>query len=135
MFLVGFPRSGTTLLENVLATHPDVVALEEKETLGQAALTYLISDRRLEHLERIDAGEAENQRDSYWSAVRSFGAEPNGRLFIDKMPLATILLPIISKLFPRARNPVCVARPARRGAELFSSPVRNERRHGAIPER
>jgi tetratricopeptide (TPR) repeat protein len=103
VFLVGFPRSGTTLLENVLATHPDVVALEEKETLGQAALNYLMSDRGLEQLERIDAGEAENQRDSYWSAVRSFGVEPKGRLFIDKMPLATILLPIISKLFPTAR--------------------------------
>jgi len=37
------------------------------------------------------------------SAVRSFGVQPRGHLFIDKMPLATVLLPLISKLFPNAR--------------------------------
>ncbi|HAQ35635.1 MAG TPA: hypothetical protein DCQ53_09805, partial [Alphaproteobacteria bacterium] len=30
VFLVGFPRSGTTLLENILAAHPNVTASEEK---------------------------------------------------------------------------------------------------------
>ena len=34
VFLVGFPRSGTTLLENVLAAHPEVVSLEEKDCLA-----------------------------------------------------------------------------------------------------
>ena len=29
-FLIGYPRSGTTLLENILASIPDVVALEER---------------------------------------------------------------------------------------------------------
>jgi tetratricopeptide (TPR) repeat protein len=103
VFLVGFPRSGTTLLENVLAAHPDVVALEEKDSLAQAANAYLMSDEGLERLARIDAREAAEQRAAYWSTVRGFGVEPGGRLFIDKMPLATVLLPLVSKLFPDAR--------------------------------
>lgn len=103
VFLVGFPRSGTTLLENVLAAHPDVVGLEEKDCLAPAEQTYLGSDEGLERLARISPGEAMRQRDSYWSMVRSFGVEPRGRVFIDKMPLSSVLLPVVAKLFPNAR--------------------------------
>ena len=103
VFLVGFPRSGTTLLETVLAGHPEVVTLEEKDSLAQAADAYLGSSQGLERLASISSGEALRQRDAYWSAVRSFGVEPRGRVFIDKMPLATVLLPIVSQIFPNAR--------------------------------
>ncbi len=103
IFLVGFPRSGTTLLENVLAAHPNVVTLEEKDCLEAASATYLTSDQTLERLARINPGEALRQRDVYWSMVRKFGVEPRGRVFIDKMPLSTVLLPLIAKLFPDAR--------------------------------
>ena len=102
VFLVGFPRSGTTLLENVLAAHPEVVSLEEKACLAAPSETYLSSDEGLEHLARMSAGEAIRQRDGYWTAVRSFGVEPRGRVFIDKMPLASVALPLIAKLFPNA---------------------------------
>ena len=102
VFLVGFPRSGTTLLENVLAAHPEVISLEEKDCLAAALKTYLESDVGLERLARISPGEAVRQRDSYWSAVRSFGVEPRGRVFIDKMPLSSVALPLIAKLFPNA---------------------------------
>jgi tetratricopeptide (TPR) repeat protein len=103
IFLVGFPRSGTTLLENVLASHPDVVTLEEKDTLGEAESAYLTSAEGLERLAGISSGEALRQRDAYWSKVASFGVEPRGRVFIDKMPLSSVMLPVISKLFPNAR--------------------------------
>lgn len=103
VFLVGFPRSGTTLLETVLAGHPDVITLEEKDTLSQAAAAYLASDDGLDRLAEIGANEVFRERESYWAAVRGFGVEPRGRVFIDKMPLATLLLPLISKLFPEAK--------------------------------
>ena len=103
VFLVGFPRSGTTLLENVLAAHPQVVSLEEKDCLAQAMTAYLETDDGLAKLAHISPGEAVRQREAYWSAVRSFGVEPRGRVFIDKMPLSSINLPLIAKLFPAAR--------------------------------
>lgn len=102
VFLVGFPRSGTTLLENVLTGHPDVVSLEEKDCLAAASETYLASNEGLERLAKISPAEAVRQRDSYWAAVHSFGVEPRGRVFIDKMPLASVALPLIAKLFPNA---------------------------------
>ena len=103
IFLVGFPRSGTTLLENVLAAHPDVVSLEEKDCLAAVAAPYVGSDQGLERLARISSAEAARQRDAYWPKVRGFGVEPRGRVFIDKLPLSSALLPVVAKLFPNAR--------------------------------
>jgi hypothetical protein len=103
VFLVGFPRSGTTLLENVLAAHPDVVSLEERDLLDAARDAYLIADGGPGRLAAIGSGEALRLREGYWKAVRGFGVEPRGRVFIDKMPLASINLPLIAKLFPGAK--------------------------------
>ena len=103
VFLVGFPRSGTTLLENVLAAHPDVVSLEEKDCLESVAEPYLASSSVLERLSAIDPAEAAKQRDAYWAKVRSYGVEPRGKVFIDKMPLASVQLPVVARLFPNAR--------------------------------
>lgn len=103
VFLVGFPRSGTTLLENVLASHPEVVALEEKPSLAPAAKAYFDFDEGLKRLSTIGVEEAAQQRAAYWSLVRGFGVEPRGRVFIDKLPLASVQLPLIAKLFPSAR--------------------------------
>jgi tetratricopeptide (TPR) repeat protein len=103
IFLVGFPRSGTTLLENVLAAHPAVVSLEEKDCLELVSAPYLGSNQGLERLAAISPGEARRQREAYWSRVREFAVEPRGKVFIDKMPLASVQLPVIAKLFPNAR--------------------------------
>ena len=103
VFLVGFPRSGTTLLENVLAAHPEVVSLEEKDCLAPAIHAYLGSNEGLGSLATLGAGDALRQRDAYWGQVRSFGVEPRGKVFIDKMPLMSVNLPLVAKLFPGAR--------------------------------
>ena len=103
VFLMGFPRSGTTLLENVLAAHPDVVSLEERDCLAPAIQSYLGSAGGVARLASLPSGEAARQREAYWTAVRSFGVEPRGKVFIDKMPLASLNLPLIAKLFPGAR--------------------------------
>jgi hypothetical protein len=103
VFLVGFPRSGTTLLENVLAAHPEVVSLEERDCLASAEVAYLSSAGGLERLARIGSGEAMRRRDAYWASVRAFGVEPRAKVFVDKMPLSSRLLPLVAKLFPNAR--------------------------------
>jgi len=103
IFLVGFPRSGTTLLENILASHPEVISLEEKDCLGPSSETYLASDEGLGRLSRINSEESARERGAYWGKVRSYGIDPRGKVFIDKLPLASLQLPLIAKLFPDAR--------------------------------
>lgn len=103
VFLVGFVRSGTTLLEQVLASHPDIVALEEQATLRAIAPPFFADTASLDRLAHLDAAEADDLRRDYWRRVRSFGVEPEGKVFVDKAPLSALWLPFVAKLFPQAK--------------------------------
>ena len=103
VFLVGSPRSGTTLLENILISHPDIVSLEEKPTLQQAATEYLTDKWGLAKLAHPRALDQDRQRDIYWQNVRAAGVNPDHKVFIDKHPLYLVNLLAVAKLFPRAK--------------------------------
>lgn len=104
VFLVGFPRSGTTLLEQVLASHPDFVALEEKPTADEAVVEFFLNaNADLDRLSALDPAGAQPWRELYWKRVREFGVEPAGKVFVDKLPIYTLYLPLVAKLFPRAK--------------------------------
>lgn len=103
VFLVGFVRSGTTLLEQVLASHPDIVALEEKPTLRALTAEYFSDDAGLDRLAAMTEAEAEPLRQAYWRSVAEYGVDVAGKVFVDKAPLSTIWQPLISRLFPQAR--------------------------------
>ena len=102
-FLLGFIRSGTTLLEQVLASHPGIVTMEEKEAMEDAARKFLIGPQSLAQLWMARADERQPFVDAYWHRVRGFGLEPEGRQFVDKHPFNTVKLPLIAELFPSAR--------------------------------
>lgn len=108
VFLLGFPRSGTTLLEQVLASHPEVEALEERDTLSEAARVFMTSPEDLERLTRATEAELAPLRAAYWARVRAEGARPADKVFVDKHPLNTFKLPLIARLFPEAK--VLIAR-------------------------
>jgi hypothetical protein len=100
---VGFPRSGTTLLEQALAGHPDVATLEEAPTLAAAHAEFMGAPAGLERLAKLGAEEASAWRARYWSDVAGFGIDVDGRVFVDKAPAGTVDLPLVAKLFPNAR--------------------------------
>jgi Flp pilus assembly protein TadD len=103
VFLLGFPRSGTTLLEQVLASHPDVEALEERETLSAALRAFLGAPQDLDRLAAASEAELKPLRAAYWDRVRAEGAQVEGKVFVDKHPLNTLKLPLIARLFPQAK--------------------------------
>lgn len=103
VFLLGFPRSGTTLLEQVLASHPEVEALEERETLLDAQRAFQMQPSDVARLATATEAELEPLRAAYWAKVRAEGAAPAGKVFVDKHPLHTFRLPLILKLFPDAK--------------------------------
>jgi tetratricopeptide (TPR) repeat protein len=103
VFLLGFPRSGTTLLEVVLEGHPDVVSLEENELLIDAVREFMRRPSDLDRLMRADSGLLQPLRDAYWRLVAGAGVDVAGRVFVDKHPLNTLKLPLIARLFPRAK--------------------------------
>jgi tetratricopeptide (TPR) repeat protein len=103
VFLVGFARSGTTLLEQILASHADIVALEEKPTADDAIREFMQENPGLDRLHTLTEAEAKPWRELYWQRVREYGVEPAGKVFVDKLPLHTVYLATVGKLFPRAK--------------------------------
>ncbi|HUO89533.1 MAG TPA: sulfotransferase [Rhizomicrobium sp.] len=103
VFLVGFPRSGTTLLEQTLAGHPAVVTSEEKDLLADTARELAASPAALDRLAALKPPQAARQRDLYWKRAREAGLKAKDKVFVDKLPLNTLLLPLVAKLFPHAK--------------------------------
>ncbi len=107
VFLFGYPRSGTTLVENILASLPDMRALEERPTLAEADITFLRDEPSLDKLIRLDPALANAQRAAYWRRVRSEVPDLDGKVFVDMAPLNGIKLPMIARLFPDAIVVLC----------------------------
>src|SRR3954470_13442831 len=103
VFLVGFPRSGTTLLEQVLASHPDVTAMEERTCLQDSAIAFFGRNSDLDRLAGLSDTELESWRQADGRRVAEAGLSTDSAVFVDKMPLNAVFLPLIAKLFPAAK--------------------------------
>lgn len=102
-FLLGFPRTGTTLLEKALGGHPQVVTMEEVDHLGMVGGHWMADGTALTQLASLTAVDADAGRARYWAGVRTtIGPTLEGRILIDKLPLHSVTLPVIAKLFPDA---------------------------------
>ncbi|HEY3637055.1 MAG TPA: sulfotransferase [Rhizomicrobium sp.] len=103
VFVLGFLRSGTTLLETILATDPDVVHVDEIDFLGAAADAFLADMDGLDRLSQLPENEVALWRENYWKAVREAGFSAEQKIFVDKMPINSLRLPLIARLFPTAK--------------------------------
>lgn len=105
VFLVGFPRSGTTLLERILDAHSDLDVLDERPAL-EVAIEQLrssagwCSDDLGSALDALAPDELSAVKRGYWDEVKRH-VTPQGRL-IDKYPLTMTRLPYVARLFPSA---------------------------------
>ena len=102
VFLLGFARSATTLLEQALAGHEQIRVLSERETLRDAAAEFLGDPGGLERLMASGDAALESWREAYWRRVRQAGIDPSGAVFVDKHPFNSLRLPLIARLFPEA---------------------------------
>lgn len=102
IFVFGFLRSGTTLIQQVLASRDDVLLLQEKETLADAMRAFMAKPQDLDRLWTADDAILAPYRELYWQKVSGFVAGTTGRALVDGMPINTIKLPLIARLFPEA---------------------------------
>jgi tetratricopeptide (TPR) repeat protein len=107
--LGGHPRSGTTLLEQVLDSHPDMVSAEETEIFYNDAYGPLIranpDDAALySALGTATTDALQQSRKNYFRAMDLSLGQPVGeRLLIDKNPSYTFLIPALIRIFPEIK--------------------------------
>lgn len=104
VILTGYPRSGTTLVENILATLPNAVAIEERPTLGDVDRRFLNEADGMQRFASLSEPELDELRAGYWQrAEEAAGQSLAGKIFIDMDPFKGPRLPVIAKLFPKAK--------------------------------
>lgn len=97
-FLLGFPRSGTTLLDTMLMGHEGIEVLEEEPTLLKASKVLPFEDLAAASDEQIRAA-----REEYFRVAKLHVPLAPGKLLVDKNPLSLNALPTIRRLFPDAK--------------------------------
>ena len=112
VFLIGFPRSGTTLLDNILSSHPNISTLEEKPMIAMVkkSLNKLAS---YENLKKLNLHDLQNLQKIYLDELTKY--LPNetllGKVFIDKLPLSIIDISLILRIFPKAKFILAIRHP------------------------
>lgn len=97
IFIVGSPRSGTTLLDTLLGSLPELHVTEELPMLAQI-------EAEFDGLEGAsDPDLIDQARKRYRELAIKYGGDPAGKRLVDKMPLHMVRMPLIIRMFPKAK--------------------------------
>jgi hypothetical protein len=113
VFFVGFPRSGTTLMEQALAAHPRLRTTGEDSPLtavverigGPGGFAYP------DALDTLTPSDAEALRALFWRTAESRFGRLDGAVLVDKLPLNIVHVGLVEALFPTARIVVALRDP------------------------
>ena len=104
IFLIGFPRSGTTLLDTILRSHLKVEVLEEKPVVDMFIKSLAIEiNNDLNNLGKIDKNQILKLRQIYFENRNKYINFDSDKIYIDKMPLNLIHVGEIVRIFPDAK--------------------------------
>ncbi len=115
--LTSHPRSGTTLVEQILDSHDDLTSADEFDVFTQ--WVYLPMVRRFPYmtpilsvLDSVPAAVRVKARAKYWEQTEAIFDEPIGqRLLLEKNPGMMILLPVINWVFPEVKMLIALRDP------------------------
>jgi tetratricopeptide (TPR) repeat protein len=112
VFIVAFPRSGTTLLELTLDAHPALVSMDEQPFLQNALDDLLqLGTKYPAALSQLSQAQLDSIRVRYWEKVRRKIHIAPGQRLVDKNPLNMLRLPLIKRLFPNAHVILAIRHP------------------------
>lgn len=105
VLVVGMPRSGSTLLEQILSSHPQIGGIGESRYLRaiatSAGFTTHNGQSMVDLIHRLSANDARTQAEQY--LAQSTKADPGMLRIVDKNLHNFELLGYYAKLFPKAR--------------------------------
>ncbi len=112
VFVVGFPRSGTTLLEQMLDAHPHLQSMDERPFFN--ILSNQLDDVGLEiprDLGKLTQRDCDELRKGYLTMACSKVPRRWGARLVDKNPMNMLWLPMIHRIFPEAKLILAVRHP------------------------
>ncbi|MEX0619738.1 MAG: sulfotransferase [Pseudohongiellaceae bacterium] len=101
--MTGFPRSGTTLLENALNAHPDIATCEETSSLVGSLGTAYTSPMDQDPKARNYSLRAFTHRQLYYQSLERWITKPDAKIVIDKTPIISANIKYMEKIFPEKR--------------------------------
>ena len=114
VFIIGFPRSGTTLIDTILRGHPSINVTEETDAVARMVNQLSgQSDERLENLANISDSDVEGFRKTYLDGLARHATPGDGNtVLVDRFALNIIYAGEIVRLFPQARFILLLRHPA-----------------------
>jgi tetratricopeptide (TPR) repeat protein len=126
VFVVGFPRSGTTLLEQMLDAHPDFRSMDERAFIHELTERMeMIGQQYPADLASLTPTDADQLRAVYARLVGKVLPDLGGKRLVDKNPLNMLCLPMIMRLFPEAPIILCLRHPCDVLLSCFLQPFRS----------
>lgn len=113
VFLVGFHRSGTTLLGQILDSHPLIETVIEEPTvmeMGKAAISNF-PDGYPSGLSTMTMHEIKRLRKIYFDKLSEYVPFSSSKIIIDQMPLDIIRCGLIYRIFPNAKFIITLRHP------------------------
>ena len=113
IFMFGFPRSGTTLLDTILSSHPMIEVIEEKPATNKLINSLnKLTNNSLININDIDSKKIEEISLNYFEEISSYTKKTDSqKIYIDKMPLNIIYIAEIQKIFPEAKFIISLRHP------------------------
>jgi tetratricopeptide (TPR) repeat protein len=120
VFIVGMPRSGTTLAEQIIAAHPRAHGVGERAALGRLAWRLGAGENAdsIARIAALDQATLDAEAEAYLSALRALA--PDKIRIVDKMPGNYFYVWLIALLFPRAKIIHCTRDPRDIGFSIFT---------------
>ncbi|MEC9373627.1 MAG: sulfotransferase, partial [Planctomycetota bacterium] len=116
VFLLGFPRSGTTMTEQIIATHPDLTTLDEKPALQSVMQRMYAQFESESSIGDMLRGLSDAQRNELAALYRRRAHEflpknEDAPIIVDKFPLNIMALPFIARTLPDAKAIIAIRDP------------------------
>jgi len=113
IFVLGMPRSGTSLVEQILSSHSRIYGAGEKPFLNQAIKEALFSVEEVNFPKNVslhDQDSFNNLGKLYLQLIENF-VKDEGQIIVDKMPYNFKLVGVIHKALPEAKIILCEREP------------------------
>ena len=121
IFIVGLPRSGTSLVEQIISSHTEVYGGGELKFLEELILGNFYNDNSFDNLSKDIQNESllKNIREQYYEKINNF--KTNKKIITDKAPLNFRWIGFIKVLFPNAKIVHCQRDPKDNALSLYKN--------------